>query len=169
MVLLLSYLVSALVCTTFYPAVGTVSARKIDRKHIQDLRQQAADRFNKNRLAVPSVEDSVRLSEGVKNFTFSNPASSGRYLSHKRVSRICGIRVTVLTGGTVAFYVDGTSIPEVDWDIGPSWAGLLPISENEDETRQASKVPKCSSRVLKRSNSCSFGSSHLGLRGVKIH
>ena len=42
----------------------------------------------------------------------------------------------MLTGGTVAFYVDGTSIPDVDWDIGPSWAGLLPISGNGNETRQ---------------------------------
>ena len=88
MVLLLSYLVSALVCTTFYPAVGTVSARKIDRKHIQDLRQQAADRFNKNRLAVPSTVGGVRLSEGVKNFTFSNPAASGRYFLRERVPHV---------------------------------------------------------------------------------
>ena len=50
----------------------------------------------------------------------------------------------------IAFYVDGTSIPEVDWDIGPSWAGLLPISGNEDETRQVSKVSKYSIRVLNR-------------------
>ena len=69
----------------------------------------------------------------------------------------------------IAFYVDGTSIPEVDWDIGPSWAGLLPISGNEDETRQVSEVSECSSYVLKRPYSCSFGSSHLGPRGVKIH
>ena len=88
MVLLLSYLVFTLACTTLYPAVGIVSARKIDRKHIQKIRQQAADRFNKNRLAVPSVEGGVRLSEGVKNFTFSNPAASGRYLSPERVSHM---------------------------------------------------------------------------------
>jgi len=36
----------------------------------------------------------------------------------------------------VAFYVDGTTIPEVDWDVGPSWAGLLPISGDENETRK---------------------------------
>ena len=36
----------------------------------------------------------------------------------------------------VEFYVDGTTIPEVDWDIGPSWAGLLPISGDANETRK---------------------------------
>ena len=77
----------------------------------------------------------------------------------------------MLTGDMVAFYVDGTSIPDVDWDIGPSWAGLLPISGNEDETQQ---VGRCRSSgypllTLSKPLSCSFGSSHLGLRGVKIH
>ena len=47
-----------------------------------------------------------------------------------------------LHGGVVAFYVDGTTIPEVDWDAGPSWSGLLPISGDKDETRKAS-VPIC--------------------------
>ncbi|KAG1844120.1 hypothetical protein C8R48DRAFT_780417 [Suillus tomentosus] len=30
----------------------------------------------------------------------------------------------------------GTSLPLVDFDIGPSWAGLLPISNSPNETRQ---------------------------------
>lgn len=34
------------------------------------------------------------------------------------------------------FYVDGTSLPLVDFDVGPSWAGLLPISNSPNETRQ---------------------------------
>lgn len=34
------------------------------------------------------------------------------------------------------FYVDGTTIPEVDWNIGPGWAGLLPISDDKGETRK---------------------------------
>ncbi|KAF9652110.1 alpha/beta-hydrolase [Thelephora ganbajun] len=111
MVLLVSYLLSALACTALYSAVGTVSARKIDRKYIEALQRQAADRFNQNKPAASFVGGNVRLSAGVKNFTFSNPAAS-------------------------AFYVDGKTIPEVDWDVGPSWAGLLPISGNKDETRK---------------------------------
>lgn len=73
---LLSYLFSALACA----AVGTVSARQIDRKHIQALQREAA-----NRLAVSSADGGgdghgdggVRLGAGMKNFTFSNPAASG--------------------------------------------------------------------------------------------
>jgi hypothetical protein len=34
------------------------------------------------------------------------------------------------------FWVNGTSIPFVDWDVGPSWAGLLPISSAANETRK---------------------------------
>ena len=39
---------------------------------------------------------------------------------------------------SLAFYVDGTTIPDVDWDVGPSWAGLLPISGDALETRKVS-------------------------------
>jgi hypothetical protein len=41
--------------------------------------------------------------------------------------------------------VDGTTIPEVNFDVGPSWAGLLPISGAPNETRQVwfqSKIVK---------------------------
>jgi carboxypeptidase D len=34
------------------------------------------------------------------------------------------------------FAVDGSNLPDVDWDVGESYAGLLPISDNPDETRQ---------------------------------
>jgi hypothetical protein len=50
-------------------------------------------------------------STGVKNITFANPKAS-------------------------QFYVDGANFPEVDFDIGPSWAGLLPISSEAGETRE---------------------------------
>ncbi|KAF8833005.1 alpha/beta-hydrolase, partial [Paxillus ammoniavirescens] len=47
----------------------------------------------------------------VQNITFSNPKAS-------------------------EFWVDGRALPLVDFDVGPSWAGLLPISNNPNETRQ---------------------------------
>lgn len=34
------------------------------------------------------------------------------------------------------FVVDGKGIPEVDFDIGESYAGLLPTSLSADETRK---------------------------------
>lgn len=36
--------------------------------------------------------------------------------------------------------MDGTTIPEVDFDIGPSWSGLLPISSDQNETRKVSPM-----------------------------
>lgn len=33
-------------------------------------------------------------------------------------------------------YLDGRSLPLVDFDVGPSWAGLLPISDSPNETHQ---------------------------------
>ncbi|KAI0285118.1 Alpha/Beta hydrolase protein [Russula aff. rugulosa BPL654] len=53
----------------------------------------------------------VLTSLGVKKITFSNPVAS-------------------------EFYVDGTSIPEVNFDVGPSWSGLIPISGAANETRK---------------------------------
>jgi carboxypeptidase D len=41
-----------------------------------------------------------------------------------------------LTEKTKAFAVNGSGIPEVPFDIGESYAGLLPISDNPDETRK---------------------------------
>lgn len=34
------------------------------------------------------------------------------------------------------FVVNGTAIPEVDFDVGESYAGLLPISQDPDEERE---------------------------------
>lgn len=36
----------------------------------------------------------------------------------------------------LAFAVNGSGIPEVPFDIGESYAGLLPISDSPDETRK---------------------------------
>ncbi|KAH9180063.1 hypothetical protein EDB89DRAFT_2063056 [Lactarius sanguifluus] len=47
----------------------------------------------------------------VKNITFSNPKAS-------------------------QFFVGGTTIPEVNFDVGPSWAGLIPISAASNESRR---------------------------------
>ncbi|KIL59167.1 hypothetical protein M378DRAFT_169680 [Amanita muscaria Koide BX008] len=47
----------------------------------------------------------------VQNITFTNPKAS-------------------------QFWVNGSAIPLVDWDVGPSWSGLLPISSAANETRK---------------------------------
>ena len=40
-----------------------------------------------------------------------------------------------LTSKTEKFAVNGSAIPEVDFDMGESYAGLLPISDGLNETR----------------------------------
>jgi hypothetical protein len=61
------------------------------------------------------------------------------------------------------FWVNGSTIPEVDWDVGPSWSGLLPISGNANETRKVITSPLSSSTVLAKyiPSSSSSGSSLL--------
>ena len=41
-----------------------------------------------------------------------------------------------LNNATQKFVVDGTKIPDVDFDVGESYAGLVPISSNANETRE---------------------------------
>lgn len=41
-----------------------------------------------------------------------------------------------LNKNTANFVVNGSAIPEVPFDIGESYAGLLPISESSDEDRE---------------------------------
>ncbi|KAL5512219.1 hypothetical protein ACEPAG_3504 [Sanghuangporus baumii] len=78
----------------------------------QITKQQVRERQLEAVKRLSSASSSSRRSaSGVKNITFSNPRAS-------------------------EFFVDGASLPEVDFDIGPSWAGLLPISGNANETRK---------------------------------
>ena len=62
---LLSYLLSALACTALYPAAGTVSARGIERKHVEAVKREAVDRFSDRDLAVSfaSVDDDRPLAD----------------------------------------------------------------------------------------------------------
>ncbi|KAH9917770.1 Alpha/Beta hydrolase protein [Fomitopsis serialis] len=89
-------------------AAAGVDAKKMMPMHkLRAYQEQAARKW-----AVPPRADAVAGGPGtVKNITFSNPKAS-------------------------EFWVNGSAIPLVDWDIGPSWAGLLPISNKTDETRQ---------------------------------
>lgn len=44
--------------------------------------------------------------------------------------------INTISSITTDFYVNGTKIPEVNFDVGPSWAGLLPISDKTNESRK---------------------------------
>jgi len=84
----------------------SLSARRLEAMHRWE--SSARDRIG---------EDNVRraidapASPRVKNISFSNPKAA-------------------------RFYVDGTTIPLVNFDAGPSWSGLIPISSAANETRK---------------------------------
>ncbi|KAG1741367.1 Alpha/Beta hydrolase protein [Suillus lakei] len=100
---------------TFLPSVFTAllaataaSARTLTKHEVRERQLEAAQRWQTSGPATTS--ENVRRS-GVQNITFTNLNASD-------------------------FFVDGTSLPLVDFDVGPSWAGLLPISNSPNETRQ---------------------------------
>lgn len=100
----------------------SVSARKISKNDIRTRQHEAAQQFHARNL----IE---RKSEGVQNITFSNPRASGELRDS-----VHGVYTRLTLGAE--FWVNGSAIPEVDWDVGPSWSGLLPISGNANETRK---------------------------------
>ncbi|KAG1845213.1 Alpha/Beta hydrolase protein [Suillus tomentosus] len=87
-------------------AVVATNARRMTKHEIGEHQLEAAKRWQTSSFQSQGVKRS-----GVQNITFTNPKASD-------------------------FYVDGTSLPLVDFDVGPSWAGLLPISNSPNETRQ---------------------------------
>ncbi|KAI5121519.1 hypothetical protein M0805_002580 [Coniferiporia weirii] len=99
-------LFAAFLCFVSY--LGAPSyALKITKAELRERQRKASERWT-----VPSGPLSNLERRGmVKNITFSNPRAS-------------------------EFYVDGANIPEVDFDVGPSWSGLLPISGDANETRK---------------------------------
>jgi carboxypeptidase D len=74
-------------------------------------REEAIKRLTPSIRSTLEQNQKRDASSGVQNITFSNPTAS-------------------------RFYVNGANFPEVDFDFGPSWAGLLPISGNANETRE---------------------------------
>ncbi|KAG2053778.1 alpha/beta-hydrolase [Suillus hirtellus] len=87
-------------------AVVAANARRMTKHEIGEHQLEAAKRWQTS----GSQSRGVKRSD-VQNITFTNPKASD-------------------------LYVDGTSLPLFDFDVGPSWAGLLPISNSPNETRQ---------------------------------
>ncbi|TDL17652.1 alpha/beta-hydrolase [Rickenella mellea] len=98
---------SILVC--LFWSISLSSARQLSKSHLKALQLKAAERFTASKQ--PARLAAAPSGTRVKNITFHNPKAS-------------------------SFYVDGKGIPEVDFDIGPSWSGLIPISGNANETRK---------------------------------
>lgn len=102
-----------------------VDARQMRKDELKQRQLEAAKRFN-------APVGRRATSPGVKNITFANPKAAGESCFSSETQRDTDGCHTLL----LEFLVNGTAIPEVDFDIGLSWAGLLPISDKANESRQ---------------------------------
>lgn len=128
-------LFSLFAISTFAGLHTPVNAKFMSKAELHARQRESAARI---KATLPRALDS-KTGTGVKNITFSNPRASGESVQlHSVKGQTEKLRC-------VEFYVDGKSIPDVNWDIGPSWSGLLPISSDPNETR---KVRSCRSARL---------------------
>ncbi|TFK67288.1 alpha/beta-hydrolase [Pluteus cervinus] len=74
-------------------------------------RRDGEDVDTTNSTSTPASSTTVTPSLKPKNITFADPKAS-------------------------QFWVNGTTIPDVDFDVGDSWSGLIPISSDPKETRK---------------------------------
>ncbi|CCM06576.1 uncharacterized protein FIBRA_08854 [Fibroporia radiculosa] len=91
------------------------------RSYANQLDAQVPLAFNRGPSDVDTVKDTM----------FENPLASGKRPTH------ASFALGFMEEYAAEFYVNGSKIPLVDWDVGSSWAGLLPISAHPNETRKA--------------------------------
>lgn len=107
----------------WHPLPRSLSAERLEAVKRGETSARRAGVDNARRAAEASTPS------GVKNITFSNPKASGAYARvHASFFFFFSLRSE--------FYVDGRSIPDVNFDVGPSWSGLIPISGAANETRK---------------------------------
>jgi carboxypeptidase D len=117
-------LVGLLLAAFFVAEPLAVAARVNSARSLSKKRQEAVKRWE-----LPARAPSSTAPSGVKNITFSNFKASRMY--YARLRELC----VFVSHTSIEFYVDGSTIPDVDFDVGPSWSGLLPISAAANETR----------------------------------
>ncbi|KAA1473927.1 alpha/beta-hydrolase [Dentipellis sp. KUC8613] len=91
--------------------VATACAQHISKSQLRSMQAEAAQRWRANNEISPDLLRLRRSEQRSRRMTFQNPKAA-------------------------EFLVDGKSIPEVDFDVGPSYSGLLPISGDQSETRK---------------------------------
>jgi carboxypeptidase D len=114
-------------CTLAVAATFALSAHAFVSQRDMLARQRAASAARIEARAADKHKHKYEPGTGVKNITFSNPKASRAYDVRRC---LCAAK------SALDFWVNGSAIPEVKFDIGPSWAGLLPISNKTGETRQ---------------------------------
>ena len=109
-------------------AARDTSLRSLNAKRLEVAKHWELSARGRNGDAARRPADTSTASR-VKNITFSNPRASRAYAS---------VHVLLLRSSHALseFYVNGATIPEVNFDVGPSWSGLIPISDAANETRK---------------------------------
>jgi hypothetical protein len=143
-------LVSLLCATIFsgsvvawHPSLRSLSAKRLEAVKLRETSARRAGAGN------------ARRATRAKNITFSNPKASGAY------ARVHAFTLFFLLLCS-EFYVDGRSIPDVNFDVGPSWSGLIPISGAANETRKVRLFKLGNATDELRLNSYSFSSCSSG-------
>jgi carboxypeptidase D len=109
----------------WHPSPRSLNAKRLEAVKRRETSARQAAAGNARRATDTST------SSGVQNITFLNPKVSGAFARvHVHASFV------IFFSLHSEFYVDGESIPEVDFDVGPSWSGLMPISGAANETRK---------------------------------
>ena len=123
-----------LLCGALFSGPVAVVARDTSVKSFHAKRLEAIKRWELSARDHDSEGNARRATKmpappRVKNITFSNPKASSEYAT----SILLPI---VPCHSLLEYYVDGTTIPLVKHDVGPSWSGLIPISSSQHETRK---------------------------------
>ena len=103
-------LVLTVIVSLVFGAEGRFYSKKDIHARLSDAGHRYASRFHEP-VRRQTADNSQEGNSPGSGITFSNPAAQ-------------------------KFLVDGKNIPDVDWDVGPSYSGLLPISGNKSESRQ---------------------------------
>lgn len=111
-----------------------VVARDTSPKPLSARRLEAMQRWESSTRDRTGEDKARRAADGpaparVKNITFSNPKAARACAT---VESLC----VVPSDDHPDFYVNGTTIPLVNFDVGPSWSGLIPISSAANEKRK---------------------------------
>src|SRR5712671_2692266 len=127
-------------------AARDTSPAFLKAKHLEAVKRWELSARGRSDGTRRATDDTVTL-PGVKNITFSNPKAS------RTLARIC-IHFVASAHILSEFYVDGTTLPFVNFDVGPSWSGLIPISPAAHETRKVKPLANSTGLVVQ------FGLTH---------
>ncbi|KAF3921048.1 hypothetical protein AA313_de0202726 [Arthrobotrys entomopaga] len=83
-----------------------------------------------------SPQNIAKLYDSARPNNVSPPPVVEHLSSKEPISRITGKKPKYYNRNTKQFWVNGTAIPDVHFDIGESYAGLLPISTDKSESRK---------------------------------